>query len=276
MSAYFITATGTGIGKTVLTTALAYQLKEKGRNVMAVKPVISGFEDGDLENDTALIAASLGLSFNTENIRKISPFRYRAAISPNLAAAIERREIEPEALLDFCDKTISSHDISTCFKNGRRLDVPLQMGTFSKAAGSAGGYIAGDTAVIDLIKNRARTLIYTTGLPPAVVGASLKALEIIENHPELCEKPIKKAALFCRALNLPTPVSSIVPVVVAEPEFAMKAYADLMAEGFLVHPIRPPTVPEGTARLRFSFSAVHKNEDVERLAEMVRKHRIIK
>lgn len=164
----------------------------------------------------------------------------------------------------------------TCFKNGRRLDVPLQMGTFSKAAGSAGGYIAGDTAVIDLIKNRARTLIYTTGLPPAVVGASLKALEIIENHPELCEKPIKKAALFCRALNLPTPVSSIVPVVVAEPEFAMKAYADLMAEGFLVHPIRPPTVPEGTARLRFSFSAVHKNEDVERLAEMVRKHRIIK
>lgn len=124
MSAYFITATGTGIGKTVLTTALAYQLKEKGRNVMAVKPVISGFEDGDLENDTALIAASLGLSFNTENIRKISPFRYRAAISPNLAAAIERREIEPEALLDFCDKTISSHD-TTLIEGIGGTHVPL-------------------------------------------------------------------------------------------------------------------------------------------------------
>ncbi|MHA1544104.1 MAG: aminotransferase class I/II-fold pyridoxal phosphate-dependent enzyme, partial [Alphaproteobacteria bacterium] len=164
----------------------------------------------------------------------------------------------------------------TCFKNGRHLDVPLQMGTFSKAAGSAGGYIAGDAVVIDLIKNRARTLIYTTGLPPAVVGASLKAVEIIEENPELCAKPVKKAGLFCRALNLPEPVSSIVPVIVAEPAFAMKAYEDLKSEGFLVHPIRPPTVPEGTARLRFSFSAAHKDADVERLAEMVRKHGIIK
>lgn len=112
MSAYFITATSTGIGKTVLTTALAHQLKEKGRKVMAVKPVISGFEEGDLENDTALIAASLGLPLNAENIQRISPFRFEAAISPNLAAAIERREIEPEALLDFCDKTIASYDIT--------------------------------------------------------------------------------------------------------------------------------------------------------------------
>lgn len=112
MSAFFITATGTAIGKTVLTTALAFQLKQKGQSVMAVKPVISGFEEGDPENDTALIAASLGLAFTPENIRKISPLRYQAAISPNLAAAGEGREIEPEALLDFCDKTITSHDIT--------------------------------------------------------------------------------------------------------------------------------------------------------------------
>lgn len=112
MSAFFITATGTAIGKTVLTTALAFQLKQKGQSVMAVKPVISGFEEGDLENDTALVAASLGLAFTPENIRKISPFRYQAAISPNLAAAKEGRETPPEALLDFCDKTIASHDIT--------------------------------------------------------------------------------------------------------------------------------------------------------------------
>ncbi len=164
----------------------------------------------------------------------------------------------------------------TCFAHGRRLDVPLQMGTFSKAAGSAGGYIAGDQVVIDLIKNRARTLIYTTGLPPAAVGASLKALEIIEKDQGLCKQPVKKAALFCRALNLPEPVSSIVPVIVAEPAFAMKAYEDLKAEGFLVHPIRPPTVPEGTARLRFSFSAAHKDPDIERLVEAVRKLGIVR
>ncbi|MEE8295345.1 MAG: dethiobiotin synthase, partial [Sphingomonadales bacterium] len=112
MNAFFITATGTGIGKTVLTAGLAFQLKKKGRKVMAVKPVISGFEDGDLENDTALIAASLGLPFNAENINKISPFRYLAAVSPNLAAAREGREIMPEALLDFCDKTITNYDLT--------------------------------------------------------------------------------------------------------------------------------------------------------------------
>jgi len=164
----------------------------------------------------------------------------------------------------------------TCFKNGRRLDVPLQMGTFSKACGSAGGYIAGDAIVIDLIKNRARTLIYTTGLTPAAVGASLKALEIIEKDQALCKKPVKKAAIFCRALNLPDPQSSIVPIIVAEPAFAMKAYEDLKLEGFLVHPIRPPTVPQGTARLRFSFSAAHKDKDVERLAEIVRRLGIVR
>lgn len=164
----------------------------------------------------------------------------------------------------------------TCFSKGMRLDVPLQMGTFSKACGSAGGYIAGDQVVIDLIKNRARTLIYTTGLPPAAVGASLKALEIIEKKPELCAKPLKKATLFCRELNLPQPESSIVPIIVAEPAFAMKAYEDLKGEGFLVHPIRPPTVPDGTARLRFSFSAAHKDSDIRRLAEAVRRHGVIR
>ncbi len=112
MSAYFVTATGTGIGKTALTTALAFQLREKGMDVMAVKPIISGFEEDDPENDTAQIAASLGLSFNPATIQKISPFRYQAAISPNLAAAREGRTIEPEAVLDFCDKTIASHDIT--------------------------------------------------------------------------------------------------------------------------------------------------------------------
>jgi 8-amino-7-oxononanoate synthase len=164
----------------------------------------------------------------------------------------------------------------TCFSGGQRLDVPLQMGTLSKAAGSAGGYIAGDAVVIDLIKNRARTLIYTTGLPPAAVGASLKALEIIAGDKDLCAKPVAKAKLFTRALNLPDPESCIVPIIVGEPTFAMKAYEDLKGEGFLVHPIRPPTVPEGTSRLRFSFSAAHKDEDIERLAEAVRRHGVIK
>lgn len=164
----------------------------------------------------------------------------------------------------------------TSFEKGQKIDVPLQMGTLSKAAGSYGGYIAADAVVIDLIKNRARSLIYTTALPPAVIGASLKGLEIIEKNPKLCAEPIKKAALFCKTLGLPAPQSSIVPLVLAEPEAALQAFEALKEDGFLVHPIRPPTVPEGTARLRFSFSAAHDDEDIVRLAGAVQRRGLAK
>lgn len=156
------------------------------------------------------------------------------------------------------------------FKNAHKLDVPLQMGTLSKAVGAYGGYIAADAVVIDLIKNRARSLIYTTGLPPAVLGAALEGLKIIKTNPELCNKPVQKAALFCREMNLPAPQSSIVPMILGDIEKTMQTADRLAEQGFLVHPIRPPTVPVGTARLRFSFSAVHQDKDIINLAEVIR------
>lgn len=159
----------------------------------------------------------------------------------------------------------------TSFRGRRKLDVPLQMGTLSKAVGSYGGYIAAEREVIDLIKNRARSLIYSTGLPPSVIGASLKGLEIIEKSPTLCKKPMQKAALFCDRLGLPAPASAIVPLILGTNKEALTAAAKLEAKGFLVSPIRPPSVPEGTARLRFAFSAAHRDKDIINLAEVVRK-----
>ncbi len=131
--------------------------------------------------------------------------------------------------------------------------VHLQMGTLSKSAGSFGGYVCASTAVIDLIKTRARTLIYSTGLPPASAAAALTALEIIESDPVLVAAPVAKARRFTRALNLPEAQSAIVPIIVGAPDVALKAARALEEQGFLVVPIRPPTVPEGTARLRFAF-----------------------
>jgi 8-amino-7-oxononanoate synthase len=148
--------------------------------------------------------------------------------------------------------------------------VPLQMGTLSKAAGSFGGYVCASTPVIDLIKTRARTLIYSTGLPPASAAAALAALDIIENDPALVAAPVGKARRFTRALNLPEAQSAIVPIIVGAPERALEAARSLEAQGFLVVPIRPPTVPEGTARLRFAFTAGHADVDIDRLAEGVR------
>ncbi len=158
------------------------------------------------------------------------------------------------------------------FANGGKaaIDVPLQMGTLSKAVGAYGGYLCASQPVIDLMRTRARTFIYSTGLPPAVVAAASAALDIIENEPAYIEEPLRKARLFTRALNLPEAQSAIVPVIVGETETALSASELLRDEGFLVVAIRPPTVPPGTARLRFAFTAQHPEAEIERLAEIVR------
>lgn len=147
--------------------------------------------------------------------------------------------------------------------------IPLQMGTLSKALGSYGGYLCGSQAVIDLLKTRARTLVYATGLPPASAAAALASLDIIETHPDLTEEPLAKARLFTRHLGLPDAASPIVPVIMGSADAALAASTALEEQGFLVVAIRPPTVPEGTARLRVAFNAVHADADVIRLANAV-------
>ncbi|ABQ31070.1 MULTISPECIES: 8-amino-7-oxononanoate synthase [Acidiphilium] len=148
-------------------------------------------------------------------------------------------------------------------------DVPLQMGTLSKAVGSYGGYLCASHVVCELIRNRARSFVYTTGLPPAVVGASIAALDLIATDPAMCAAPLAHARRFCAALGLPPAESPIVPLLLGTAERALAAQAVLEAAGFLVAAIRPPTVPEGTARLRFAFTACHAPDDIDRLAQLV-------
>ena len=156
------------------------------------------------------------------------------------------------------------------FVGGAKTEVPLQMGTLSKAVGSYGGYLCAAQPVIDLIRTRARPFIYSTGLPPGVVAASIAALDLIANDSDLVAAPLRKASLFCTRLNLPAPESCIVPILLGAPERALAASRLLEDEGFLVTAIRPPTVPEGTARLRLTFSAGHDDDDIERLADIAR------
>jgi 8-amino-7-oxononanoate synthase len=152
------------------------------------------------------------------------------------------------------------------------IQVPLQMGTLSKAVGAYGGYLCASNAVIDLMRTRARTFIYSTGLPPAVVAAAIAALDVIERDPAYAAEPLRKARLFTRALSLPDAQSAIVPVIVGDTAAALAASDRLCDNGFLVVAIRPPTVPAGTARLRFAFTAPHDDSDIARLAELVRSH----
>ncbi|MGH6842979.1 MAG: aminotransferase class I/II-fold pyridoxal phosphate-dependent enzyme, partial [Methylocella sp.] len=158
----------------------------------------------------------------------------------------------------------------SAFAAGESKRVPLQMGTLSKTIGGYGGYLCASRAVIDLMQTRARTLIYSTALPPAVVAAAIAALTIIESEPGLTAKPLAHARAFTSRLGLAPAQSPIVPLVIGEPEAAVNASNKLAEEGFLVTAIRPPTVPAGTARLRFAFTAMHKDEEIARLAEAVR------
>lgn len=148
--------------------------------------------------------------------------------------------------------------------------VDLQMGTLSKALGSYGGYVCASAPVIDLMKTRARTLIYSTGLPPSAAAAALAALDIVGSQPERTRRPLAKAAGFATAVGLPPAQSPIVPVILGEPATALDAATMLEEEGFLVVPIRPPTVPKGTARLRLAFTAGHPDDEIARLAAIVR------
>ena len=159
------------------------------------------------------------------------------------------------------------------FVGGGKAPVPLQMGTLSKAVGVYGGYLCASSAVVEFIKTRARSFIYTTGLPPGSVAASIAALELIENDAAMVARPMENARLFTRALNLPEPESCIVPLILGEAQTALAASRSLADQGFLVTAIRPPTVPANTARLRFTFTAEHRREDILRLAEAVRRFR---
>ena len=141
----------------------------------------------------------------------------------------------------------------------------------SKALGSYGGFLVASQPVIDLMRNRARTLIYSTGLPPSIIAAAIAALDLIEREPELMRRNRwPRRAPFTRLTNLPEAQSAIVPVVVGEADAALDASRLLEAEGFLAVAIRPPTVPAGTARLRLTFSAAHPDAEIERLARVVR------
>jgi 8-amino-7-oxononanoate synthase len=143
--------------------------------------------------------------------------------------------------------------------------VDFQMGTFSKAAGLSGGYLATAGAWRDLLVNRARSFIYSTAPPPALAHAALASLELIRSaEGDALRRELRaKIAL----LDPPKHPSPVVPLVLGDNAAALAAARYLEDRGFLVPAIRYPTVPRGTARLRISLSARHPRHSVEALRE---------
>jgi 8-amino-7-oxononanoate synthase len=153
----------------------------------------------------------------------------------------------------------------------------VEMGTLSKALGSLGGYVAGSSRLIDYLRNRAATWIYTTGLSPADTAAALTAVCIIQEEPERREQLWQNVTHLRMGLQkylanstnqlLPS-TSSILCVQVSRPEAALRLSHQLMDAGCYVPAIRPPTVP--TSRLRISLMATHTRQQIEQLLEVLK------
>ncbi len=154
--------------------------------------------------------------------------------------------------------------------NSHNKKPHIQMGTLSKAVGSYGGYVCAEKSVIDYLVGEARSHVYSTALPPATIAASIAALKIIMENKELCAKPLANALLFTRILGLKLAESPIVPFIIGDEDKTLQAAKELENQGFLVAAIRPPTVPNGTSRLRFAFSSLHKAEDIAKLAQVIK------
>lgn len=152
----------------------------------------------------------------------------------------------------------------------------IQMGTLSKAVVSYGGYVCGSDELIECLFNFSRSMLFSTGLPPAVIAASIASLKLMKTQPQLAQKALDNAKLFCNVLELPPAQSTIVPIILKSEELTLKASAQLLEDGFLVSAIRPPTVPKDTSRLRFAFTALHTTGQIETLATRIKTHGWIK
>jgi 7-keto-8-aminopelargonate synthetase-like enzyme len=148
------------------------------------------------------------------------------------------------------------------------------MGTFSKALGSQGGFVAGDRRLVDYLHNRARPFIYSTALAPMVLGAIEAALTIVVQEPERRlflrrESELFRRSLLATGLDILGSETQIVPVLVGENDRTLEFAARLMDQGLMAVALRPPTVPPGRARVRFSLSAAHAPEDLSRAREVI-------
>ena len=151
----------------------------------------------------------------------------------------------------------------------------IQMGTLSKGLGCFGAYVAGSKKLIDYLINKARSFIYTTSLPPSVCAASISAIDIIENEPQIRQNLWDRVKFFRNSLkstdiDIMNSETQIIPILVGEADKAVKISKDLLDKGIFVQAIRPPTVAEGTSRLRITLMANHSWDDLKYALETIK------
>ena len=149
--------------------------------------------------------------------------------------------------------------------------IDLVMGTFSKALGSFGAYLATSQLIVDYLVNACRSFIYSTALPPAVIACNRVSLDLVAEEPWRREALLDRSARFRELLRergfQVAGASQIVPVILGENRRTLSFAKALQEKGYWVVPVRPPTVPQGQARLRLSLTAPHSWDALRKLAD---------
>jgi glycine C-acetyltransferase/8-amino-7-oxononanoate synthase len=153
-------------------------------------------------------------------------------------------------------------------------EVDVVVGTLGKALGSYGAFVCASSRVVELLLNTARPFIFSTALPPPVVGAALAALSLLESQPGIVEQLRRNAALLrdelsARGLAVPPSSTQIIPVIVGDPREAMELCERALEGRVFAQAIRPPTVPSGTSRLRLSVMANHRRDELVAAAAVI-------
>jgi len=201
-----------------------------------------------MDGDIAPLPALVDLARSHDAVLVLDEAHATGVLGPNGEGALARLGIDPEGV--------------------------VIVGTLSKALASAGGFVAADATVVDYLVNRSRPFIFNTALPPASVGAALAALDIVAAEPE---RRAHLGALATRlrdglvAAGYPPSDSetAIVPLLLGSADAALALEQRLREADILSRAIRPPTVPEGTARIRFNLIATHTTDDVDRVLAAV-------
>ena len=199
-------------------------------------------------------------------------FSMDGSIAPLAELCKVAQHYEAELIVDEAHATgvLGESGGGLCEALGLKEQVAIRIGTLSKAVGVQGGFVAGPKSVIDYLVNCCRSLIYSTSLSPVLADVASKHIEKIRLEPERRERVKRCARRFREALGISSSCSieqsvPIIPIILGDERAAMEAADLLLEQGFYVPAIRPPTVPDGTARLRISLSAAHPDDRVDGL-----------
>ena len=163
MTAIFITGTGTGVGKTFVVASLIRHLRQLGRAVDAIKPIVSGYDPAQAAaSDTGTLLAALGLPFSPEAVDRTSPWRFRAPLAPDAAAQVEGRSIDVDGVIAFCQSAIERHRDVLLIEGIGGIMVPLDQ----------------HRTILDVMMALRLPLILVTGSYPGTISHTLTALEL--------------------------------------------------------------------------------------------------